>query len=126
MVGGQTRQALWARETGRRDYDRPTSRFMGQTVCWKKSVGDADGPCDGVVEVVDAKVGLVKDVPPGVALCLEHGFLSDDEVELAKLITPEDEQRWQIGKSTHVAEMFADLAHEQKMVDREDGKWGGC
>jgi hypothetical protein len=125
-VQRQTRQALRMRETSPRDYDRPSTRFIGQKACWKKTIDGSEGPCEGVVEAATAEVGLIKGVPAGTALCLEHGFLTDEELELKALITDEDRTRWSIGRSAHVAEMFEDVRHSQKLVDREDGKWGGC
>lgn len=126
-MNGQTRQQLHQREVGRRDYDRPTNFLArGSRACWKKTVDGVDGPCEGVVDDATENQSIVKGVPAGAMLCSEHAFLSDEELELLELVTDADRERFRAGKELHIGEIVLDLKHEQKYIDSEDGKWGGC
>jgi hypothetical protein len=118
---GQSAAALRLRETSIRDYDRPGSRFQNQTACWYKSTRSE---CEGVVLPVDEDTAIVKGVPGGAGLCSEHAFCWDEEEQLKALITPEDRDRFRNGLEFDAAERKLDLAHGQKLVDREDNKWG--
>lgn len=120
---GQSPELLRMRETAPRDYDRPVDfRARGSRACWSCSTTKKDAMVDAATE----EQSIVKGVPAGAELCFDCSFFSDEEVELAKLITEEDRLRFRAGKELDLAERQEDLKHGQKLVDREDEKWGGC
>lgn len=122
--GGQTRAALRMRETSARDYDRPSARVAssGHGACWLCGTRKRDA----MIEEIEEDKAIVLGVPAGASTCFDCQFLDDEQDELRELITEEDRERFRQGLEFHRAESKADLVHAQKLVDSEDGKWGGA